>query len=42
VKQQQNTKERAVTTQETIKIIAMGSENFHITQGMLEVDEDTM
>jgi hypothetical protein len=42
VQQQQTSQERTVPEQETVQIIAMGNENFCITQGMLQVDEDTM
>jgi len=39
--QQKNYKERTFPEQETIQIIAMGSEHLCITQGMLQVNEDT-
>jgi hypothetical protein len=32
--QQQTSQERTVPEHETVQIIAMGNENFHITQGM--------
>jgi hypothetical protein len=40
-KQQQTSKEMTVPEHETVQIIAMGSEHFYITQGMLLSDEDT-
>jgi hypothetical protein len=42
VQQQQTAQEKTVPVQETVQIIALGSEKFCITQDMLQMDEEIM